>query len=154
MSEKILVCFQFVIETVYLSPGIVSMPSSDQRRRSPYEPRPGAKVRRHPDLQDLQGTRRASVSSWVAPLAGCSLTGSRGHHGSLTSANRINKESMKRGARFQGILGKVRILGGQKLDGRKQDDGNMFCDWLSCWLSQSSPLRRVEMCPERRDLHR
>lgn len=90
------------------------MPSVDLRRTRPS---PGTAERRRSDLQEHQRAKSASTPSWSASLAAGGLADGRGIHGSLSEADRINKEAMRKISGAQVILGKVRRhFGGPRVE--------------------------------------
>ncbi|XP_074519328.1 BAH and coiled-coil domain-containing protein 1 isoform X2 [Halichoeres trimaculatus] len=85
-------------------PGTASKLSTDQK-----------KVHRRPSLPgtergcpDHQGNKKAFLSSWGAPSAGCSFVDGRGNHRASADANRAGKAAVRKSSAGQGILGKAK----------------------------------------------
>ncbi|KAM9837358.1 LOW QUALITY PROTEIN: BAH and coiled-coil domain-containing protein 1 [Aulostomus maculatus] len=113
------------------SPGMASVPSTDQR-----------KVPRNPNLAnteserpDHQGTRKASLPSWGASLLGCSFGDNRGNREAQTEANRHSKEAMRRHSTEHCSLGKAKGQAVSRLlqsfaadDGFRLDEESSFSE--------------------------
>ncbi|XP_039991206.1 BAH and coiled-coil domain-containing protein 1 [Xiphias gladius] len=134
-------------------PGPTSMgglPSTDQRR-APRRPSLANTDGRRPDHQ---GTKRASLPSWVVSSVGCSFGDSRGSHGALTEGSRTSKEATKKTSAEQRTVGKAKGHAVSRLlQSFAADDGFRLDEESSFSEGEEEEEEEEEELKEKKSIH-